>query len=177
MAILQVATLGQPILRKIASRVDPAEVENAAFQEFADSLLESMVFHEGVGLAAPQVFRSIRVLAFWVPAEADDSGQGVEPTVIVNPELDELSDEIVEGWEGCLSLKDLRGLVPRHSSLVLRALDRHAKKFEKRFQGYAARVVQHEIDHLDGTVFVDRMRDMSSLGFEKELARGAGDEC
>ncbi len=176
MAILQVATLGQSVLRRKATGVDPAEIETVAFQEFADSLLESMVFHEGVGLAAPQVFQSIRVLAFWVPPEMDAGGAGVEPTVLVNPELSEMSEEFVGGWEGCLSLRDLRGVVPRHASLLLRALDRRGKTVEKRFKGFPARVLQHEIDHLNGIVFIDRMPDMSSLGFEKDIERGAKDE-
>ena len=176
MAIFQVASLGQPVLRLKASGVDPAKIETVAFQEFADSLLESMIFHQGVGLAAPQVFQSIRVLAFWVPPEVDESGEGVEPIVLVNPELLEMSAEYEEGWEGCLSLRDLRGVVPRHTSLLLRALDRRGKSIEKRYQGYPARVLQHEFDHLNGIVFVDRMSDMSSLGFEKEIERGAEDD-
>jgi peptide deformylase len=176
MAILQVAGLGQAVLRRKAVKVDPAVIETPAFQEFANCLLESMMFHQGVGLAAPQVFQSIRVFAFWVPPELDEGNEGVEPMVLVNPELEEMSAETEEGWEGCLSLRDLRGVVPRHTSLLLRALDIKGKPIEKRYQGYPARVLQHEFDHLNGIVFVDRMPDLSSLGFEREITRGAEDD-
>jgi len=173
MAILQVAYLGRPVLREVAGKIKKNEIENPEFQSFLDDLLQSMLFHDGVGLAAPQVFNSTRVVAVWVPPEMDDAkGEGIEPTVFINPELHDSSKEMVNGWEGCLSLRDLRGIVPRHEAVTLRALDRNGTKVEKRIEGFMARVLQHEVDHLDGVLFPDRMQDLSSLGFEKDLVAG-----
>jgi peptide deformylase len=171
-----VASLGQPVLRRKAELVDPKQIRDKLFQAFLDDLLQSMLFHDGVGLAAPQVFRSQRVVAVWVPPEMDEQGTGIEPSVFINPELLHLSDDMVEGWEGCLSLKDLRGIVPRHQSVTLQALDQKGQKISRKLSGFPARVLQHEVDHLDGIVFVDRMRDMSSLGFEKDINSGDTDD-
>jgi peptide deformylase len=169
MAILHVANLGQPVLRQVAAPVDPAALADPLFQAFLDDLVESMRFHDGVGLAAPQVFRSQRVVAIGVPAEMDEAGQGLCPSVFINPELTPVGAEMEEGWEGCLSLKDLRGVVPRYLAVSLRALDRAGKRVTLSLTGYPARVAQHEVDHLDGLVFTDRMADLSSLCFAKEL--------
>lgn len=169
MAILHVAGLGQPVLRTEASPVDPGEIQTPAFQAFLDDLLQSMQFHEGVGLAAPQVFSPRRVVAVEVPGDLDDEGDGVDPTVFINPELTVIDETPVLGWEGCLSLKDLRGIVPRHNKILLRALDRSGDEVERPYAGFTARVLQHEVDHLDGVVFVDRMPDLSSLSFSREL--------
>jgi peptide deformylase len=169
--ILHVANLGNPVLRSPAKSVDPKRIQDPLFQAFLDDLLESMHFHDGVGLAAPQVFRSERVVAVWVPDEMDDDGPGLEPAVYINPELTPVGQAQVVGWEGCLSLKDLRGRVPRFESVRLRALDRNGKPIKRELSGFSARVFQHELDHLDGIVFVDRMEDMSSLVFLAELER------
>ena len=169
MAILHVAGLGQPVLREVAQKVSKSRIKDPVFQQFLDDLIESMHFHDGVGLAAPQVFRSIRVFAIQVPAQMDEEEKGIPACVMINPELTNLAEELEEGWEGCLSLRDLRGLVPRHRSLLLQALDREANPVQMRLSGFPARVVQHETDHLDGIVFLDRMPDLSTLVFEKEL--------
>jgi peptide deformylase len=178
--ILHVATLGHPVLRRRAETVAAEDIDRPLFQAFVDDLLESMHHHDGVGLAAPQVFRSQRLVAAWVPAEMDAAGAGLAPAVYINPELSPLDEELEAGWEGCLSLKDLRGVVPRHRRVRLRALDRRGRPLELELSGFAARVLQHEVDHLDGVVFTDRMADMSSLCFESELQRqgaaGDGDE-
>jgi len=96
--------------------------------------------------------------------------KGITATVFINPEFKDCSEETEDGWEGCLSLKNLRGIVPRHQSLTLEALDRLGKKVKMKLSGFSARVLQHEVDHLDGKVFVDRMRDMSTLGFEGDIS-------
>jgi peptide deformylase len=171
MAILQVAKLGESILRKKARQVTEEEIGTMEFQTFLDDLLESMNFHDGVGLAAPQVFRSQRVVAVEVPPELDESGLGLAPSIFINPEVAVIGERIEEDWEGCLSLKDLRGLVVRPHAIMLRALDRSGNRVEKELNGYPARVIQHEVDHLDGIVFVDRMADLSSLTFARELER------
>jgi len=133
--------------------------------------------------ACSRAWFSTRVSAWPLPRYFSRSGcwpSGCRPkwtpAVQVWSRLSEMSEEFVGGWEGCLSLRDLRGVVPRHASLLLRALDRRGKTVEKRFKGFPARVLQHEIDHLNGIVFIDRMPDMSSLGFEKDIERGAKDE-
>ena len=174
--ILHVANLGNPILRRVADPVEPARIKEPLFQAFLDDLLQSMEFHDGVGLAAPQVFHSIRVIAVQVPDDMDDdsdedAGVSMQPAVYINPELSDKSDEMLDGWEGCLSLKDLRGIVPRHASVHLAALDRDGKPIDISLKGFAARVFQHEMDHLDGIVFTDRMENMNSLVFLNELEK------
>lgn len=171
--ILHIANLGNPILRKTAREVSEEEIEKPPFQAFLDDLIDSLQFHEGVGLAAPQVFRSQRVIAVWVPKDMDDAGVGVDASVYINPKLEPLSDEMEEDWEGCLSLKDLRGVVSRYQHVKLTALDRGGSPIEQDLSGFVARVFQHEIDHLDGVVFVDRMEDTSTLMFLAELERYA----
>jgi peptide deformylase len=180
MAILQIAKLGESVLRKKARPVTKEEIGAVEFQTFLDDLLESMEFHDGAGLAAPQVFRSQRVVAVEVPSELDESGAGVAPSIFINPELTVIGEQVDEDWEGCLSLKDLRGLVIRPHAIMLRALDRSGNRVEMELNGFPARVVQHEVDHLDGVVFMDRMADLISLAFARELERrnqGEGGRC
>lgn len=172
--ILHVANLGHPVLRQVADPVAPERLADPAFQAFLDDLIESMHFHDGVGLAAPQVFNSLRVVAVWVPPEMDEDGPGLEPDVYLNPELTPFGEQLEEGWEGCLSLKDLRGRVLRHQRVRLRAQDRTGAQITRELSGFPARVFQHEVDHLDGIVFVDRMQDMASLMFLAELEREHG---
>jgi len=170
--ILHVAVLGHPVLRARAEPVPKKQIARAEFQRFLDDLVESMLFHDGVGLAAPQVFVPQRVVAVWIPADMDEGG-GLEPSVFVNPVLEPLGEELHESWEGCLSLPDLRGLVPRHTRLRLRALDRQGQPIDRELTGFPARVLQHEVDHLDGVVFPDRMTDLHSLAFGSAMEKAA----
>jgi peptide deformylase len=169
--IYHVARLGEAVLRKKAEPVSEERIREPAFQRFLDDLLASMKFHDGVGLAAPQVFLSIRALAVWIPAEMDEAGMGIEPSVFLNPVLTPLGKDILSDWEGCLSLGELRGMVPRHARLKLEALDAKGHAIKREFAGFSARVFQHECDHLDGIVFLDRMKDFSSLSFSRELEK------
>ena len=169
--ILHVANLGNPVLRKKAQPVSPEKIQDPIFQNFCSDLMESMRFHDGVGLAAPQVFLSQRVVAVWVPPEMDEAGEGLEQAIYINPVITPIGDEMEDGWEGCLSLKDLRGVVPRHVRVHIDALDRTGKPVSLDLNGFSARVFQHELDHLDGIVFVDRMPDTSSLVFLDEMER------
>jgi peptide deformylase len=171
MAKLQVANMGNPILRLVAKSVKKDKIKTKEFQGFLDDLLESMEFHQGVGLAAPQVFRSQRVIAVGVPQEDDEMGKGIKPAVFINPELKPIGDDMEDGWEGCLSLKDVRGVVPRYVKVELKALDRKSKPVKMKLEGFVARVFQHEIDHLDGILFPQRMEYMETLAFEKDLER------
>jgi peptide deformylase len=171
--ILHVAVLGHPVLRRRAEPIAPEELATPELQRFLDDLTESMLFHDGVGLAAPQVFSPRRAVAVWVPPEMDEAGLGLEPQVFVNPELTPLDGELIEGWEGCLSLPDLRGRVPRHPRVRVQALDRRGRPVTLELSGFPARVFQHELDHLDGIVFPDRMRGLASLAFGSALDKAA----
>lgn len=168
MSILKVARMGHPVLRARARPIDKHEIKHATFQAFVDSLIETMLEYAGVGLAAPQVHERIRVFV----ASLDPEGRGDgEPAVFVNPELTVVGDEVVEGWEGCLSIPDIRGLVPRAKAIKVSALDRHGKRFDLEAKDFPARVIQHEADHLDGVLFLDRMRSFQSLAYLEEYSR------
>jgi len=172
MAILKVARLGHPILRQQAEPLTRSQVRSAEIQRLIDDMIETLHEYEGVGLAATQVHMPVRLALVEVP-----SGEGREAvalTVLVNPNVTPLGDERVYGWEGCLSLPDLRGVVPRQRRVRLEALDRQGRPFELEAEGFFARVIQHECDHLDGVTFVDRMDDLLSLSFLREFERHVG---
>ena len=170
MANLNIAKLGNPILRRKAEPVSREELEKPETQKLIDDMIETMKMEEGVGLAAPQVFCSqqIVVLGFEENKRYPDT-DAIPFMVLVNPEFTYLSDEKVEGWEGCLSLDNLRGMVPRSQHVKLKALDRNGKKIQIEAHDFLARILQHEIDHLHATVFIDRMRDFSTLTHLKEF--------
>ena len=167
MSILKVCRLGHPVLRKESQRVSPETLASPAIQTFIDNMMETMVEYYGVGLAAPQVHES---LAIAVIESHGDRGD-IPMTVIVNPEVTVLDEELIEDWEGCLSVPDFRGRVPRWRKLRVNALDRRGKKMQITAEGFFARVIQHEFDHLNGTVYLDRMRDLTTLTFLQEFSR------
>ena len=169
MSILKVARMGHPVLREKARALDRTALRSPAVQKLIDDMIDTMIEYRGVGLAAPQVHESLRVfVALLGPDDQDTDG---EPTVIVNPEIVPIGAELVEGWEGCLSIPDIRGRVPRARSIAVRAVDRKGGRIDLSLQDFPARVAQHETDHLDGTLFFDRMRTMESLTFLDEYAR------
>jgi peptide deformylase len=168
MSILKVARMGHPVLRAKARTVDKTELKNPAVQDFIDSMIDTMFEYSGVGLAAPQVHESLRV--FVAMLDPDGRGEG-EAVVFVNPEITVKGDQTVEGWEGCLSIPDIRGRVPRAQHISITALDRHGKRFELELKDFPARVVQHETDHLDGVLFFDRMTSMATLTYLEEYSR------
>jgi len=168
MSILKVARMGHPVLRAKARTVDKAEIKTQSIQDFIDSMVDTMFEYSGVGLAAPQVHESLRL--FVAMLDADGQGDG-DATVFINPEITVLGDQTVEGWEGCLSIPDIRGRVPRAQHIKITALDRNAKRFELDLKDFPARVVQHETDHLDGVLFFDRMKGMDSLTYLEEYSR------
>ncbi|MDP2326158.1 MAG: peptide deformylase, partial [Gammaproteobacteria bacterium] len=137
-------------------------------QDFIDNLVETMFEYSGVGLAAPQVHESRRV--FVAMLDADGQGEG-DATVFINPEITIVGDLTIEGWEGCLSIPDIRGRVPRAQHIKVTALDRLGKRFELELKDFPARVVQHETDHLDGVLFFDRMKSLDSLTYLEEYSR------
>jgi peptide deformylase len=167
MAILKVCRLGHPVLRMQAQRVTPEKLASPAIQTFIDNMMETMVEYTGVGLAAPQVHESLSCAVI----ESRGPRGEIPMTVIVNPEVTILDDSLIEDWEGCLSIPDLRGRVPRYRKLRVDALDRHGKKIQITAEGFFARVVQHEFDHLMGKVYLDRMRDFQTLSHLAEFQR------
>lgn len=168
MSILKVARMGHPVLRAKGRAIDKAELKSAELQRFIDAMVDTMNEYSGVGLAAPQVHESIRL--FVAMLDADDPDEG-DATILVNPEILVVGDQTVEGWEGCLSIPDIRGRVPRAQHIKVSALDRTGKRFELDLSDFAARVVQHENDHLDGVLFFDRMRSLDSLTYLEEYSR------
>lgn len=172
MAILKVARMGHPVLRQVSKEVDPGEIGGAGFQEFVDSLIDTMREYDGAGLAAPQVHVPKRVVVMEVrenPRYPD--APEVPLSVLVNPRVRPLTDQRIGVWEGCLSIPDLRGLVPRVAAIELEALDRHGRALRGRFEGFGAAVVQHECDHLDGVLYLDRVEDTRTLAFVREFQR------
>jgi peptide deformylase len=172
MAILKVARLGHPILRRIAEPVSPEAIRSPEIQRLIDDMLETMDEYDGAGLAAPQVHVSRRIVIYGVhenPRYPD--AESVPLTVLVNPKITPATTEMDEDWEGCLSVPDLRGQVPRYTRVRVEACDRDGKPVCFAADGFHARVVQHECDHLDGTVYLDRMRSMATLSFLPEFQR------
>jgi peptide deformylase len=168
MSILKVARMGHPVLRRRARPLDKADVRNPAVQKFIDDMIDTMYEYHGVGLAAPQVHEGLRL---FVAMLDEEPGEESEALVVINPEITPHGDAMEEGWEGCLSIPDIRGLVPRHTHITVKALDRNGKAMELRLRGFPARVAQHETDHLDGVLFFDRMTSMQSLTFLEEFSR------
>ena len=168
MSILKVARMGHPVLRAKARTVDKLEIKTQAVQDFIDSMVDTMFEYAGVGLAAPQVHESIRV--FVAMLDSDGQGDG-DATVFINPEITVVGDQTVEGWEGCLSIPEIRGRVPRAQHIKVSALDRNGKRFELDLKDFPARVIQHEADHLDGVLFFDRMKALGSLTYLEEYSR------
>ncbi len=168
MSILKVARMGHPVLRAKARTVDKAEVKNPVFQHSIDSMIDTMYEYSGVGLPAPQVHESRR--GFVAMLDPDVRGAGYARVFII-PEITVKGDQTVEGWEGCLSIPDIRGRVPRAQHISVTALDRTGKRFELELKDFPARVVQHETDHLDGVLFFDRMKMMDSLTYIEEYSR------
>jgi peptide deformylase len=172
MSILKVARLGHPVLRKVTENVSQRELQSPTWQKFIDDMIETMKEYDGVGLAADQVHESKRVAVLEV---ADNPRYPEKPrvplTVLVNPTIAPLSEDMEEDWEGCLSIPDLRGMVPRYKSIRVQALDREGKEIDFVANEFHARVIQHEFDHLNGKVYLDRMRDFSTLAFLQEFAR------
>lgn len=172
MSILKVARLGHPVLRGIAGDVAPDELSSPALQKFIDDMVETMKEYDGVGLAAVQVHEPKKIAVLEVTDNPRYPNKPKVPlTVLVNPSFTPLTEETEEDWEGCLSIPELRGIVPRHKNIRVQARDRHGKQLDLVASGFHARVIQHEWDHLHGKVFLDRMRDLSTLAYLQELAR------
>jgi peptide deformylase len=164
MTIRKIATIGHPVLRERSRELTREELARPETQRFIDDLIETMRDANGAGLAAPQVYEPIRVVAVEVkknpryPYKPD-----IPLTVLVNPVLEPLTDETFDNYEGCLSVPNLRGVVARFTQVRLRAWDREGREVEQVVKGLSAGTFQHECDHLDGLIFVDRVKDTRTL--------------
>jgi peptide deformylase len=172
MSILKVARLGHPVLRKLAEPVSEKELRSEVTRQFVDDMVETMKEYDGVGLAADQVHVSKQIAVLEVTENPRYPGKPLVPlTVLINPIITPLTEELEDDWEGCLSIPDMRGKVPRYKSIRVQGLDRNGAPLDFVASGFHARVVQHEWDHLNGKVYLDRMPDLSSLSFITEFAR------
>ena len=175
MAILKIAKMGHPVLAATAQPVaDPTAPE---IQRLVRDMIETMIDADGAGLAAPQVHVPLRLVVFQAPGERTEDGglskaemydHTAPLTVLINPEIEVLSEELEGGWEGCLSVPGLRGLVERPAHIRYRGVDHEGREVARTAKGFHARVVQHEVDHLDGILYPSRMTDMSKFIFESE---------
>jgi peptide deformylase len=172
MAILKVARLGHPVLRQVAKPVPQGEIKSPAIQRLIDDMIETMHEYDGVGIAAPQVHESLQIAVIEVARNPRyPRAPEIPLTVLINPEITARSDAKRTGWEGCLSVDGLRGQVPRSEQLTARWLDRTGRPVQVEAQGFFAVVIQHEVDHLNGKVFLDRMADLTTLTHLQEYER------
>ncbi len=170
--ILKVARLGHPIVRMAARQVTAEEIKTHDFQVLIDDMVETMHEYSGVGLAATQIHLPIQVAVLEVERNTRyPDAPSVPLTVLINPVVTILDNELVDGYEGCLSIPDMRGVVPRFKRLRVQALGRNAEPLDIIAEDFHARVIQHETDHLKGEVYLDRMRDMRTLSHLAEFQR------
>lgn len=172
MTALPILKMGNPILHKIATPIDiPVGQE---IRELVETMKASMQAAGGVGLAAPQIGFSKQLVIFAVPAmrmkqEDGINAEEIGQTILINPIIEPLSDEKAKGWEGCLSVPGLRGLVPRYTHIRYSGFDLDGNRIDREAKGFHARVVQHECDHLTGNLYLERMTDMTELVYESEM--------
>jgi peptide deformylase len=180
MSILKVARMGHPVLRRRTKPLDPSEIKSSHIQQLIDDMLETMQEYQGVGLAAPQVHQSVRLfVAGFAPRQNDDDDEEEEDDedmkvplmALINPEITVVDAGTVDDWEGCLSVPDVRGRVTRAREIEVAAYDRRGRRVEMQARGFTARVIQHETDHLDGVLFLDRMQSLQTLTFLDEFGR------
>ena len=167
MAILKVSRLGHPVLRQKASDVEVADIRAGRFRSLIEDMMETMDEYQGVGLAGPQVHLPLRIFVFAVE-EAVARRKQIEPLkagVFFNSTLEYVGEKMNTDFEGCLSVPFLGGEVPRYEKVILRGIDSSGDPAELTMSGFGARIFQHEIDHTDGMVYLDRMPDLRSLGY------------
>jgi peptide deformylase len=170
-AIRTILRMGDPLLLKRADEV--REFRTPELLQLLHDMQDTMRYANGAGLAAPQIGESLRVVVFGFERnERYPDAPAVPPTVLINPTLTPLGDETEEGWEGCLSVPGMRGMVPRFSRLRYQGFDAQGAVIDRTVDGFHARVVQHEVDHLDGILYPMRIRDFSRFGFQDVLFPG-----
>lgn len=164
--------MGNPVLRLTAEEIPKSEIRSERIQRLIADMFDTMAEYGGVGLAAPQVHESIRLFVITdIPDPDTEDGYLARARAIINPEITFLTDEEISYFEGCLSIPDFRGRVPRIRKIRLRAFDQDGKKIDEEIEGFPAVVCQHEFDHLNGIMFLDRMPDLSTLTYLKEFDR------
>ena len=178
MSILKVARMGHPVLRAKAKPIDPNDIKSPRIQQLIDDMFETMQEYQGVGLAAPQVHQGLRLFVAGFPPrprrdddDEDDEDMSVPLMAIINPEITILTDDVVDDWEGCLSIPDIRGRVPRAREIEVKAYDRKGRRISMLARNFTARVIQHETDHLEGVLFFDRMEGFETLTFLDEFGK------
>ena len=178
MSILKIAHMGHPVLRTRARPIDSREIGTPRIQQHIDDMVETMREYQGIGLAAPQIHVGLRLFVAGLPPDPDEEpedgeeeGARVPLMALINPEIKPIGTATKEDWEGCLSIPGIRGKVPRATAIEVSAYDRKGRRLEMRVQGFTARVVQHETDHLDGVLFFDRMKSFETLTFLDEFSR------
>ncbi len=172
MTLRKIATIGHPVLRQVARPLTRAELETPAMQALIDDMIETMRDASGAGIAANQVYEPVQITVIEVGENPRYPYKPKIPlTVLVNPVIEPLTDELFENYEGCLSVPDLRGVVARHTKVRVRAWDRHGNEVEQIVQGLSAGTFPPECDHLQGKLFVDRVTDPSTFSTWKEWER------
>jgi peptide deformylase len=174
MAIRKIVKMGNPVLAARAAPVMPGDISDLV--TLLPDMAETMRAAGGVGLAAPQIGEGLRVIVFEVPEARASNRDGDEPLALqalINPEIEPMGPETELGWEGCLSIPGLRGEVPRHARIRYSGLDGEGTRVEREASGFHARVVQHEVDHLDGILYLERMVDMRRIGYVDEMVTSA----
>lgn len=174
MAIRKIAQLGHPVLRKKGEVIEREEIKSAKIQTLIDDMIETKDEYVGIGLAAPQVHESLQLIVVGLkenPRYPD--AEQITLRAVINPKITDFSTDMEEDWESCLSVDNLSGLVKRANKITVTGLDREGNDIEINAEGFEARVYQHEIDHLHGKVFLDRMSDLTSLSFGKEFSKFA----
>jgi len=173
--ILEITELGHPILRQRASEVEYLKAQE--IQNFIDDLIETGIDSNGVGIAAPQVNESLRIFIISSrPNVRYPNAPELGPVAIINPEIIFFSEEKEKDWEGCLSIPGIRGLVPRHKTIRVKYQTREGNEVENEFSDFIARIFQHELDHLNGIVFLDRIDSNKELVTEKEYQKLISEE-
>jgi len=178
MSILKVARMGHPVLRARARPLDPADIKSARVQQLIDDMFETMKEYNGVGLAAPQVHEGVRLfVAGFAPRprseedEDEEEDERVPLMTLINPEITAIGAGTEDDWEGCLSIPEIRGRVTRAREIEVKAYDRRGRRISLHARGFTARVIQHETDHLDGVLFLDRMASLETLTYIEEFNR------
>ncbi len=163
--ILKVSRLGHPVLRQVAEDADPSEVTGGAYRQLVDDMFATMEAYRGVGLAGPQVHLPLRVFVYDSKDPEVDASSHLRRGVIFNGRYEGVGDAVIDDWEGCLSVPFLGGQVPRYERVRLNGIDENGHSVEFDAMGFLARIIQHEVDHTDGNVYLDRMPDLKTLSY------------